>query len=193
MRAIFLDRDGVINENRIDHVKSWEEFRFLPGAIEAIARLSEAGLLIFVVTNQAIINRGMVPRQTVDEINHRMMTEVERHGGHIDEVAYCPHRPDERCRCRKPEPGLLLDLLGRYRLHPSECVVIGDALSDIDAGRAAGMATILVRSGRGQEQLSGAGAGRWLGLPVAADLASAVTWLRRPATTLVMSPMGGGA
>lgn len=192
MRAVFLDRDGVINENRADYVKSWDEFAFLPGALDAIARLTEAGLLIFVVTNQAIVNRGMVPRQTVDEINRRMAREIERHGGRVEMIAYCPHRPEERCRCRKPRPGLILDLMGRYRLEPRDCVVIGDALSDIDAGQAAGVATILVRTGRGREQLAlGLAAGR-LGITVAADLAAATARLCRPATAFAWSATGGG-
>jgi D-glycero-D-manno-heptose 1,7-bisphosphate phosphatase len=110
MKAVVIDRDGVINENRPDHVKSWAEFRFLPGARGAVARLAEAGLPAFVITNQAIVNRGLVARKTVDAINDRMAREIERQGGHIDAVAYCPHRPEEGCRCRKPHPGLLLDL-----------------------------------------------------------------------------------
>jgi D-glycero-D-manno-heptose 1,7-bisphosphate phosphatase len=192
MRAVFLDRDGVINENRPDHVKCWAEFRFLPGALDAIRRLTEAGLLICVVTNQAVINRGLVPRVTVDAINRQMVSEIERHGGRIAAVAYCPHRPEERCRCRKPQPGLILDLMARYRLEPHECVVIGDALSDLDAGRAAGVASILVRTGRGREQLALALAGGRFGLTVAADLPAAVDHLLPPAGAFVWSAAGGG-
>ena len=87
MEAVFLDRDGVINENRVDHVKTWQEFQFLPGALEAIVRLSGAGLKVFVITNQAIINRGLVSRSTVDAINRRMVREVWNRGGRIDAVA----------------------------------------------------------------------------------------------------------
>src|SRR5581483_7374460 len=84
VKAVFLDRDGVINENRPDHVKSWAEFRFLPGALEAIARLSRAGVKVFVITNQAVVNRGIVSPHTVDSINERMIGEIERHGGRIE-------------------------------------------------------------------------------------------------------------
>ena len=190
-RAVFLDRDGVINENRADHVKTWSEFRFLPGAFDALAQLHTAGLLTFVITNQAVVNRGMVPRETLDEINARMMTEVERRGGRIEAVAYCPHRPDERCRCRKPQPGLILDLMERYRLSPRACVVIGDALSDIDAARAAGTAAMLVRTGRGREQYAlGLASGRF-DLAVVPDLRSAVSRLLQPVGSLVLSSVGG--
>jgi D-glycero-D-manno-heptose 1,7-bisphosphate phosphatase len=174
MKAVFLDRDGVINENRADHVKSWGEFRFLPGAPEAIARLSRAGVLVFVITNQAIVNRGLVSRATVDALNHRMVREIERHGGRIAAVAYCVHRPDEQCGCRKPQPGLLLNLAHRHRLNLDHGVVIGDALTDIEAGRSAGCQTILVLTGRGREQLAMAGAAGMNGFLVAHDLLAAV-------------------
>ena len=173
-RAIFLDRDGVINVNRPDHVKCWEEFQFLPGAIEAIVRLSRAGLDTFVITNQAVINRGMVSREIVDWINLRMRRAVELHGGHVTAVACCPHRPSEDCRCRKPQPGLLLELARRYSIDLGASIVIGDALSDVQAATAAGCAPILVLTGRGQEQLAIARADGWNGFAVAKDLRQAV-------------------
>lgn len=153
MQAVFLDRDGVINENRRDHVKNWSEFDFLPGAPEAVARLSRAGVKVFVVTNQAIVNRGLVSRDVVDGINRRMMRELMRHGGRVEEVVYCPHRPEEQCLCRKPRPGLLLSLAERYQVDLADSFVIGDALSDVEAGLAVGSQTILVLTGRGKEQL----------------------------------------
>jgi D-glycero-D-manno-heptose 1,7-bisphosphate phosphatase len=170
VRAIFLDRDGVINENRRDHVKEWSEFRFLPGAIEAVARLSRAGIAVFVITNQAIVNRGLVSRHTVDAINARMAGEIARRGGRIEAIAYCPHRPDEECACRKPRPGLLLELARRYRLDLSRAVMVGDALTDIDAGLAAGCQAILVLTGRGSEELARARTAGRNGFRVAADL-----------------------
>src|SRR5690349_17210765 len=90
-QAVFIDRDGVINENRADHVKCWSEFRFLPGAVDAIARLTRAGRRVVVVTNQAIVNRGTVSRTTIDEVNAAMIGEIGRRGGRIEAVAYCPH------------------------------------------------------------------------------------------------------
>ncbi len=177
MQAVFLDRDGVINENRADHVKHWSEFRFLPGAVEAIARFSRTGVSVFVVTNQAVVNRGLVSRQTVDDINRRMVREIAARGGHVEAVAYCPHRPEECCYCRKPRPGLLLRLAGRHGLQLTESVVIGDALSDLQAGVAVGCRPVLVLTGRGREHLAQARAAHLDGLIVASDLAAAVDLL----------------
>ncbi|MHB1414180.1 MAG: D-glycero-alpha-D-manno-heptose-1,7-bisphosphate 7-phosphatase [Chloroflexota bacterium] len=174
MQAVFLDRDGVINENRPDHVKVWDEFRFLPNAPEAVARLCRAGVKVFIITNQAVVNRGIVPRETVDAINELMRQELASRGAYIEAVAYCPHRPEEHCGCRKPEPGLLLELARRYDLDLRDTVLIGDALSDIEAGQAAGCRTILVLTGRGPEQLTLATAGGKNGFAVAMDLAAAV-------------------
>jgi D-glycero-D-manno-heptose 1,7-bisphosphate phosphatase len=131
--VVFLDRDGVINENRPDHVKCWDEFRFLQGAPEAIARLSRAGARVFVITNQAIIHNGLATHQAVTTINQRMVQEIRRAGGTILDVAYCPHRADEGCSCRKPSPGLLLRLAQRHGVDLREAVVIGDALTDVEA------------------------------------------------------------
>lgn len=173
VRTVFLDRDGVINVNRSDHVKSWEEFEFLPGAVEAIVRLSHARVRVFVITNQAIINRGMVPHYVVEWINERMQRVIAQHGGHITAVAYCPHRPEERCRCRKPEPGLLFDLARSHMVELHSSVMIGDAVSDLEAGQAAGCSTILVLTGRGRDQLELAHAQGKNGFVVAEDLGAA--------------------
>ena len=102
MSTIFLDRDGVINENRSDYVKAWSEFCFLPGSKEAMAMLTRAGHRIIVCTNQAGITRGNVTRETVEEIHRHMTAEVAKVGGIIERVYYCPHGKDENCRCRKP-------------------------------------------------------------------------------------------
>lgn len=175
MKAVFLDRDGVINENRTDHVCRWSDFRFLPGSLEAISRLTRAGIAAFVITNQAIINRGVVSRETVDAINDHMTREIERAGGRIQEVAYCPHRPDEECGCRKPRPGLLHRLAGRHGIDLAQSVLVGDALSDIEAGRRAGCQTILVLTGRGRLQLKSALSGGANGFWIASDLNAAIS------------------
>ncbi|MFN0070624.1 MAG: D-glycero-alpha-D-manno-heptose-1,7-bisphosphate 7-phosphatase [Chloroflexota bacterium] len=167
--TIFLDRDGVINENRTDHVKSWDEFIFLPGALNAIARLSEAGIRLFVITNQAVINRGIVTRAQVDAVNNRMVEVIHQFGGRIEAVVYCPHRPEERCPCRKPAPGLLFQLSEQYQVNLSATLLIGDAWPDIDAGRAAGCNVMLVLTGRGREQLAMASP-EYENVPIAKDL-----------------------
>jgi histidinol-phosphate phosphatase family protein len=153
MRAIFLDRDGVICGNRPDHVKSWEEFEFLPGAKKSLAELSRLELPIVIVTNQAIVGRGITPIEVIEEIHKCMVAEITAEGGRIDRVIYCPHRPEDLCECRKPRPGMLLqaaqemgiDLVGSY--------LVGDAASDIQAGHHVGCRTFLVLTGRGVEQL----------------------------------------
>ncbi|MGE3268783.1 MAG: D-glycero-alpha-D-manno-heptose-1,7-bisphosphate 7-phosphatase [Chloroflexota bacterium] len=173
MTAVFLDRDGVINENRPDHVKSWSEFRFLPGAPGAVARLTRSHVPVFVITNQAIINRRVVPVEVVEDVHRRMRNEIEAYGGHVVDIAYCPHRPDEGCICRKPQPGMILNLAAKYQLDLREAVVIGDFLTDIEAGQAAGCRTIMVQSGRGREQLQKLGDVEQP-FAVAADLSAAV-------------------
>lgn len=153
MRAIFVDRDGVICENRTDHVKSWDEFRFLPGAKEGLAALSKLGLPLIVITNQAIIGRAMVPAAVVDDIHGRMVAEVEANGGRVDRVIYCPHRPEDRCACRKPEPGMLLQVAGEMGIDLSQSYLVGDAAGDLLAGERVGCRLFLVLTGRGWGQL----------------------------------------
>jgi D-glycero-D-manno-heptose 1,7-bisphosphate phosphatase len=174
IEAVFLDRDGVINENRDAHVCAWEEFRFLPGSLDAIAQLSAAGVRIFVVTNQAVINRGGMSHGQLHAIHERMSFEIRRHGGCIESVLYCPHRPEEGCTCRKPQPGLLLWAAREHRLDLAHTVVIGDALADIEAGKAAGCETVLVLTGRGRDQFTTAWKTGKTGFSLAPDLESAV-------------------
>jgi D-glycero-D-manno-heptose 1,7-bisphosphate phosphatase len=152
MRAVFLDRDGVICRNLPGHVKSWGEFTFLSRAREGLARLATLELPIVVISNQAAINRGMVSATTVEEIHRRMVIEVEAAGGRVDRVYYCPHRPDERCQCRKPQPGLLEQAARDLGVELKGSYLVGDALSDVQAGLAVGCTVLLVLTGRGLYQ-----------------------------------------
>ncbi len=152
MSTIFLDRDGVINENRSDYVKSWSEFRFLPGSREAIAKLTQAGHRIVVCTNQAGVARGTISIETVHEIHRRMMTSISEMGGKIEKVYCCPHDKDEACACRKPRPGMLFQARDELGLDMHDAVFIGDSITDIRAGLAAGVHVVLVLSGLGLEQ-----------------------------------------
>jgi D-glycero-D-manno-heptose 1,7-bisphosphate phosphatase len=154
MRAVFIDRDGVICQNKHDHVKSWTEFHFLPGVKAALAELSRSHLLIVVITNQAIINREIVDAETVDGIHRRMIAEVKTSGGRIDRVMLCPHRPDEGCGCRKPQIGLLLRASQEMDIDLADSYLIGDAWSDIRAGQAVECTCFLVLTGRGLRQLT---------------------------------------
>jgi D-glycero-D-manno-heptose 1,7-bisphosphate phosphatase len=175
--AIFLDRDGVINQNRSDHVKSWGEFAFLPGSLAALARLARLGWPVVVGTNQGAIGRGLVSRAEVDEIHGRMIAEVTAFGGRIDAVLYCPHSPDEACACRKPKPGLLIEAAGRLSLDLSASFLVGDAESDLLAARAAGCAPVMVRTGRGDAEFDAILRRGGGGCPVADDLSAAVDWI----------------
>ena len=152
MSTIFLDRDGVINENRADYVKSWSEFRFLPESREAIAKLTQAGHRIVVCTNQAGIARGTISIEAVEEIHHRMIASISEVGGKIEKVYYCPHDKDEDCACRKPRPGMLLRARDELGIDMHDALFIGDSMTDIQAGLAAGIHTVLVLSGLGLEQ-----------------------------------------
>ncbi len=153
MSTIFLDRDGVINENRADYVKSWDEFRFLPGSREAIARLTQAGHRIVVCSNQAGVAKGVISIETVEDIHARMLAEIRKAGGVIEKVYYCPHGKEESCDCRKPRPGQLLRASRELGVDLSDAVFVGDSSTDIEAGMAAGVHTILVLSGLGMESL----------------------------------------
>lgn len=153
MRAIFLDRDGVICENRTDHVKNWPEFEFIPGARESIAALSRLGLPIVVVTNQALVGRGLASTQDIEDIHQHMIAELSAHGGRIDRVLYCPHRSEDNCGCRKPEPGMLLQAAQEMGINLTQSYMVGDAVTDLLAGRKAGCRTFLVLTGRGFQQL----------------------------------------
>jgi len=150
--TIFLDRDGVINENRTDYVKSWQEFRFLPGSKEAIAQLTRAGYRIIICTNQACIARGIISVETVEDIHRRMLAEIAQIGGRIERVYYCPHGKDEGCFCRKPRPGMLLRARDELDIDLNDAFLIGDSITDIRAGFAAGVRSILVLTGLGKEQ-----------------------------------------
>jgi histidinol-phosphate phosphatase family protein len=152
LTTIFLDRDGVINENRADYVKSWQEFHFLAGSREAIGQLTRAGHRIVVCTNQAAIARGLLAIETVEDIHRRMIAEIAIAGGKIEKVYYCPHGKDEDCACRKPKPGMLLRARDELGIDLHDAIFVGDSITDVHAGQAAGVRTILVLTGLGAEQ-----------------------------------------
>jgi D-glycero-D-manno-heptose 1,7-bisphosphate phosphatase len=149
MFTVFLDRDGVINRNRADYVKDWNEFHFLPGARRAIAHLTQEGYRIFIITNQACVGKGLLSRPTLEAMHRRMQREIKGAGGHIEAVLYCPHRSDEGCDCRKPEPGLLVRAQNEYGVDLRQAVLVGDSLTDMAAAAAAEVPGILVFSGLG--------------------------------------------
>lgn len=149
-KVIFLDRDGVINFDSPDYIKNWDEYRFLPGSLEALAVLTTAGYQMILITNQSMIGRGMVSMDTLEDMHRRMRQAVTEAGGRIFDIFCCPHRPDEYCYCRKPEPGMILRAKARHDIDLSASIMIGDSLKDLACGRNAGCgATVLVRTGNG--------------------------------------------
>jgi D-glycero-D-manno-heptose 1,7-bisphosphate phosphatase len=151
--AIFLDRDGVIIENLATYVRTWEDVKWIPGALEGLISASASPYKIIIVTNQSAVGRGILTLEQAWEINHRLVRSIVQAGGRIDGIYMCPHAPLDNCSCRKPEPGLLLQAASELSLDLPRSILIGDAISDLQAGQAAGLRqTILVRSGRGREQ-----------------------------------------
>lgn len=147
---VVLDRDGVLNRDSRDFVKSPDEWVPLPGSIEAAARLSRSGFTVAVATNQSGLARGYFDRRTLSAMHRKLRRLVERAGGRVDRIVVCPHGPDEGCRCRKPNPGLLERLGRHYRVPLDDVPVVGDSLRDLEAAAAVGARPILVRTGNGQ-------------------------------------------
>jgi D-glycero-D-manno-heptose 1,7-bisphosphate phosphatase len=150
--AIFLDRDGVIIENRSDYVRTWEDVAFIPGALEALAEISRTEFAIVIVTNQAGVGRGLISETVARSINQSVCEEIVRSGGRVDGMYLCPHTNDDDCECRKPKPGMLLQAAREHDIDLSHSWMIGDALTDLQAGKAAGAQSLLVLTGRGTEQ-----------------------------------------
>jgi len=153
IKAVLLDRDGTINVERADYVRTAEQFVLLPDAEEALGRLAALRLPVAVVTNQSGIGRGVLERSAVDAIHAHLAAIADARGLEILTFAVCPHHPDEGCTCRKPKPGLLLQAAASMGVAPSECLMIGDSVSDYQAALAAGAMAILVRTGRQGSQL----------------------------------------
>jgi histidinol-phosphate phosphatase family protein len=184
-KAVFIDRDGVINrypgENRF--VSSWKQFRFLPGAKRALQKLSAAGYSVFIVSNQSGVARGLYSQAVLDEITSRMLKALERSRAYIQHVYYCVHGPHDSCSCRKPKPGLIKKAMKEYgfgKKDLSESFFIGDNMIDIQTARTAGCKSILVFSGKekaGNKKL-------WVAQPdfTARSLACAVKLVLRSST-----------
>jgi D-glycero-D-manno-heptose 1,7-bisphosphate phosphatase len=153
--AIFLDRDGVIIENKADYIRDWREVNLIPEALYALSLLTNTRYKIVIVTNQSAVGRGIISIATASDINERLLRLIQDCGGRVDGLYMCPHTPADECPCRKPRPGLLLQAAGEMGLDLKRSWMIGDAWSDVQAGVDAGVPqTILVRTGRGQEQVS---------------------------------------
>lgn len=151
--ALFLDRDGVIVENRAAYIRTWDDIEIYPQALSALAQVRDSNYKIIIVTNQSGIGRGLIQLDEANAINTRLVQEIEAAGGRIDGVFMCPHAPEEHCDCRKPKAGLLLQATAQFNIDLGRSIMIGDALTDLGAGQAAGVPTVaLLRTGRGTVQ-----------------------------------------
>lgn len=151
--ALFLDRDGVFIENRANYVRSWEDVQFFPQALAALARIREIPHKIIVVTNQSAVGRGLISLETAVNLNNRILEVVRAENGRIDASYLCPAKPGTNDPCRKPRPGMLLQAAQEHDLDLSRSYMIGDALTDIQAGQAAGVKqAVLLLTGRGTSQ-----------------------------------------
>ena len=176
MKYVILDRDGVINQDSDKFIKSPDEWVPINGSLEAIARLSRSGYRIFVATNQSGVARGLFDIETLNAIHQKMLQEIQHLGGTIDAVLFCPHAPDDGCDCRKPEPGLYLEIAQRTSNSLKNVPVIGDSLMDLLAAKTVGARPILVKTGKGRRTLT-QHADELSHLSVYDDLASAVDML----------------
>lgn len=154
MKLIILDRDGVINEDSDDFVKSPDEWIPIPGSLEAIARLNREDYRVIIITNQSGIGRGLLDIQTLHAIHEKMYQQLALHGGHIESIFFCPHTEADHCECRKPEPGLFVDLQERLNIQLNDIPVVGDSLRDIQAAQQVNAAPVLVRTGKGEATLA---------------------------------------
>ena len=150
MKLAILDRDGVINFDSDQYIKSPSEWRPIPGSIEAIARLNQHGFRIAVATNQSGIGRGLFDMATLNAINDKMMELVFRQGGRIDALFFCPHTAVEECNCRKPRTGMLEEIAARFHTELKGVPAVGDSLKDLQAAELVGAQPILVLTGKGK-------------------------------------------
>lgn len=173
---VILDRDGVINHDSTEFVKSADEWLPLPGSIAAIARLSRDGYDVAIASNQSGLARGLFKRDALDAMHAKLQSLVEADDGRIDKIVFCPHGPDDGCACRKPNPGMLIQIGKHFETPLLRVPVIGDSLRDLQAAAAVGARPILVRTGNGrktEQQLPA----EYQGIEVFDDLSAAVTAL----------------
>lgn len=153
-KLILLDRDGVINYDSEEYIKSPEEWIPIPGSLEAIAAFTAHQIPVAIATNQSGVARGYYTLETLDKIHAKMHQLVEEKGGRIDYIAFCPHAPTDNCQCRKPKPGLLQACLAHWGLSPANIPMIGDSARDIEAAYSIGCLPILVKTGNGLKTLA---------------------------------------
>lgn len=169
---VILDRDGVINHDSAAFIKNEDEWRPIPGSLDAIAALTRAGFTLAVASNQSGLARGLFDQQALDAMHAKMLSLIHDAGGRISRIVFCPHGPDDACDCRKPKPGLLEQLARHFDTSLEGVAVIGDSLRDLQAAAAVGARPILVRSGKGRKT-EAALPEQFADVPVYDDLAAA--------------------
>ena len=175
MKLIVLDRDGVINHDSDEYIKSTDEWVPIDGSLEAIARLNHGGYTVVVASNQSGIARGYFDIETLAAMHRKMATLLEKLGGRVDAIFYCPHGPKDNCDCRKPKPGMLLEIGQRFNVSLEDVIFIGDSMTDIKAASNANARSVLVRTGKGEKAEKILQAENKNDIPVYDDLAAAVT------------------
>ena len=175
MKLIILDRDGVINHDSDAYIKSEEEWQPIDGSLEAIARLNHGGYTVVVASNQSGLARGYFDVETLSSMHRKMDEMLSKIGGQVDAIFYCPHGPDDGCACRKPKPGMLLEIGQRFNVSLKDVIFIGDSIADIKAASNANAQAVLVRTGKGVKAEKIIQAECNADIPVYDDLASAVT------------------
>jgi D-glycero-D-manno-heptose 1,7-bisphosphate phosphatase len=156
-KLVILDRDGVINVDSDAFIKSPDEWVAIPGSLEAIARLNQAGYRVVVASNQSGIGRGLFDMAALNAMHAKMQRAAAAVGGRVDAVFFCPHTAEDQCECRKPKPGLLKMIVERFEIDPAVTPVVGDSLRDLEAGAALGFPTHLVLTGKGAKTLATGG------------------------------------
>lgn len=175
MKLIILDRDGVINHDSDEFIKSPDEWVPIPGSLEAIARLNQAGYRVVVATNQSGIARGLFSIVTLNAIHQKLHTAAQQAGADIDAIFFCPHAADDNCDCRKPKPGMLQDIAARFSVNLKGVPTVGDSLRDLQSGFVVGCVPYLVLTGKGERTRSKGGLPP--GTTIHADLAAVVDHL----------------
>ncbi len=144
-KAVFLDRDGVINKKRIDHVKSVDEFKIFSSVGDEIKLLRDKGYLVIIITNQSVIGRNIISEKKLDEIHIELKNYLKQSNTYVDSIYYCPHIPEQNCDCRKPKPGLIFEACQDFDIDLKNSYFIGDSISDLDAAGNAGCKGILLK------------------------------------------------
>jgi D-glycero-D-manno-heptose 1,7-bisphosphate phosphatase len=157
MKLVILDRDGVINFDSDHFIKNPDEWRPIPGSLEAIAELNQAGFRVALATNQSGIGRGLFDMATLNAIHDKMHRTLAQNGGRIDALFYCPHAAEDNCDCRKPKPGMMEEIARRFGTDLDDVPSVGDSLRDLQAGMALGAKPMLVRTGKGEATLVAGG------------------------------------